>query len=57
MQASRCGIFSSGARVVSHHDARCAARGSAASMIASISSNLSENYGSVCRFRYSRNAA
>ena len=36
--ASRCGIFSCGLRKVSHHDARCAARGNAASMISSICS-------------------
>ena len=33
---------------VSHHDARCAARGSAASMISSICSKLSTNSGSFC---------
>ena len=44
-------IFSCGLRRVSHHEARCAARGNGASMMASICSKLSTSSGSVCFFR------
>ena len=49
-------VYDLSLRNVSHHDARCAARGSGASMISSICSKLSTNSGSFCLFRYSRNA-